>query len=568
MWAVFAEDEWSITKDLTATLGGRYNRHDAFGGEFSPRAYLVWNGTPHLTVKGGVSGGFRAPRLNQLIDGVSGITGQGTVISIGNPTLKPETSTSAELGLSYDTLRGVSTSVTLFHNRIKDRISDGGDCTVQWISSCAANPTATYAINIDEGRTLGLELSNRTQLSERLALNLGYTWTDSEAVINGVRSGKLSDTAEHLASAQLRFDPDERGNLWLRGEYRGKSRRFDGDPDQLTGDSLREYQALGSQALAQAAPQPVTVYSSRIEQLLKPTLDRYTKETGVPVRLLTDRGGSLAERLASEGVSSPADVLITVDMGNLWSAAERGLLRKIASPVLDANVPANFRDPGSRWWGLSQRERTIFHAAGCVDPKDLSTYEDLALPKWKGKLCLRTSKQTYTQSLVAMMIAKHGEARAEEIARGWVANLATDVFTNDNALLKAIEAGQCDVGIANTYYYGRILSKEPGFGDKVKLFWANQGAGQGGAHVNLSGAGVTAHAPNPEGARKLLEWLSTQTVQTAYTHGTFESSINAKADADPIVKAWGRFTPSPLNAADIGAHQPAAIRLLDRVGYR
>lgn len=324
----------------------------------------------------------------------------------------------------------------------------------------------------------------------------------------------------------------------------------------------------GPQAWAQAAPEAVTVYSSRIEQLLKPTLDRYTRETGVKINLLSDRGGSLAERLASEGASSPADVFITVDMGNLWSAAERGLLRRIESPVLDANVAANFRDPDSRWWGLSQRERTIFYAEGRVDPKDLSTYEDLALPKWKGKLCLRTSKQTYTQSLTAMMIAKHGEAKAGEIARGWVANLATDVFTNDASLLKAIAAGQCEVGIANTYYYGRILSKEPDFKQKVTLFWANQGDGDGGAHVNLSGGGVTAHAKNPEGARKLLEWLSSEDVQTAYTHGTFESPINPKAEADPIVQAWGRFIPSPLNAADIGSHQPAAIRLLDRVGYR
>lgn len=325
---------------------------------------------------------------------------------------------------------------------------------------------------------------------------------------------------------------------------------------------------LGPPAQAQGTPEPVTVYSSRIEQLLKPTLDRYTRETGVKINLLTDRGGSLAERLAAEGRSSPADVLITVDMGNLWSAAERGLLRKVESPALDARVPASFRDPGGRWWGLSQRERTLFHAADRVDPAELSTYEDLALPKWKGRLCLRTSKQTYTQSLVAMMIARHGEERAEEIARGWVANLATDVFTNDSSLLKAIAAGQCDVGIANTYYYGRIVSKEPAFGEKVRLFWANQGEGQDGVHVNLSGGGVTMHARNPEGGRKLLEWLATEAVQTAYTHGTFESPINPKAEADPIVQAWGRFRPSALNAADIGSHQPAAIRLLDRVGYR
>ncbi|MBQ0130873.1 MAG: extracellular solute-binding protein, partial [Comamonas sp.] len=213
---------------------------------------------------------------------------------------------------------------------------------------------------------------------------------------------------------------------------------------------------VGAATLAQAAqPQAVTVYSSRIEALLKPTLDEYTKQTGVKINLLTDRGGSLSERLAAEGASSPADVLITVDVGNLWNAAERGLLQKIDSPILNANVPVNFRDEGNRWWGLSQRERTIFYAADRVKPAQLSTYEDLADPKWKGKLCLRTSKQAYTQSLVAMLIAKHGVEKAEAITKGWVNNLAGDVFTNDASLLKAVAAGQCDVGIANTYYFGR-----------------------------------------------------------------------------------------------------------------
>ncbi len=245
MWAVFAEDEWRITDTLTATVGGRYNDHDAFGGEFSPRAYLVWNNSPNLTFKGGVSGGFKAPRLNQLIDGVSGVSGQGRTINIGNPTLKPETSTSTEFGVAYDNLAGISSTATLFHNRIKNRISSGGDCTSVWISSCVANPTASYSINIDEGKTWGLELGNRFQLAPGWALNLNYTWTDSEAIVEGVKSGKLSDTAEHVASAQVRWDLNERWNLWLRGEYRGESRRFDGTPASLAGDNLREYQALG-----------------------------------------------------------------------------------------------------------------------------------------------------------------------------------------------------------------------------------------------------------------------------------------------------------------------------------
>lgn len=326
---------------------------------------------------------------------------------------------------------------------------------------------------------------------------------------------------------------------------------------------------VGAATLAQAAqPQAVTVYSARIEALLKPTLDEYTKQTGVKINLLTDSGGALTERLAAEGASTPADVLITVDVGNLWNVAERGMFQKVDSPALNANVPANFRDPGNRWWGLSERSRTIFYAADRVKPEQLSTYEDLADPKWKGKLCLRTSKQAYTQSLVAMLIAKHGVAKTETIVKGWVNNLAADVFTNDTSLLKALASGQCEVGIVNTYYYGRILDKEPNFGKQVKLFWANQGKDEGGAHVNLSGAGVTKHAKNPEGARKLLEWLSSANVQTAYTHGTFESPINPKAEVDPIVKAWGKFTPSPLNASDIGSKQAEAIKLLDRVGYR
>jgi len=317
-----------------------------------------------------------------------------------------------------------------------------------------------------------------------------------------------------------------------------------------------------------APPPSVTVYSSRIEQLIKPLFDRYTAETGVEINLLTDRGGAIAERLAAEGEGSPADVLLTVDMGNLWSAAERGLLRQIDSPALDAHVPASFRDPGSRWWGLSRRERTIFFDPAKLTPAQLSTYEDLADPKWKGKLCLRTGKQTYTQSLVAMLLVAHGEAETERIVRGWVDNLATDVFTNDSSILKAIAAGQCEVGIVNSYYYARLLVEDASIGDKVHLFWANQGPGEGGVHVNLSGGGVARHAKNPEGAQKLLEWLASSEAQSGYTHGTYESPVNPAVEADEIVQSWGAYVPSALNAADIGARQAEAIRLLDRVGYR
>lgn len=245
MWSLFAEDEWSLTRSLKATLGARYDHHSAFGGQISPRGYLVWDATPHWTVKGGVSRGFKAPRLNQLIDGVSGVSGQGTVINIGNPNLQPETSTSTELGALFDSKQGLTASATLFHNKVKDKISSGGDCAAVFISSCAANPVAEYAINVDEAKTWGLELSSRVQLTDRWGLKAGYTWTKSEVIEGGVKNGQLANTAKHIAHAQLDWAATDQARLWLRGEYRGKSPRFSGDPANLTGNNAAIYQAVG-----------------------------------------------------------------------------------------------------------------------------------------------------------------------------------------------------------------------------------------------------------------------------------------------------------------------------------
>lgn len=246
MWSIFAEDEWQLAPSLAATFGARYDDHDAFGGEVSPRAYLVWNAHPHWTLKGGVSKGFKAPTLNRLIDGISGISGQGTNISIGNPNLQPETSTNTEISALYDNQKGLGGSVTLFDNRIKNKmVNAAGDCAITPISSCAANPAATYMLNRDRARTWGMELSGRVQLAQNWAFNMNYTWTDSEVEEAGAIIGKLSDTARHVANAQLRWQASERTQLWLRGELRSKSRRFDSDVQLLTGNNLREYQALG-----------------------------------------------------------------------------------------------------------------------------------------------------------------------------------------------------------------------------------------------------------------------------------------------------------------------------------
>ena len=245
MWSLFAEDEWRLTDKLTATLGGRYDHHDAFGGQFSPRAYMVWDASTHWTVKGGVSRGFKAPRLNQLIDGVSGVSGQGTTINIGNPNLKPEVSTSTEIAALFDSKTGFTSSATLFHNKVKDKISDGGFCASEFISSCQFNPAASYSINVDQAKTWGLELSSRMQLNSQWGLKGGYTWTNSEVIEGGMKNGQLANTAKHILNAQLDFKPSDKWRLWLRGEYRSKSPRFSGSPDTWSAANLAVYDAVG-----------------------------------------------------------------------------------------------------------------------------------------------------------------------------------------------------------------------------------------------------------------------------------------------------------------------------------
>lgn len=308
----------------------------------------------------------------------------------------------------------------------------------------------------------------------------------------------------------------------------------------------------------------LVVYSARNEQLIKPIFDRYTQETGVPIRFVTADAGPLIERLATEGRNSPADLLITVDAGELWHAAERGLLRPLDSPVLEANIPAHLRDPGNRWFGLSVRARTVVYSTERVDPQELGTYAGLADPKWRGRLCLRTSKKVYNQSLVAMLIKEHGEARTEEIVRGWVANLATEPFSNDTLLIEAIAAGQCDVGIVNTYYFGRLVRERPDI--PVRLHWADQQAR--GVHVNIAGAGVTASSRRPEAAQRFLEWLSGREVQAQFAGANLEYPASPAVPADPLVASWGEFRQDPINVAHAGELQSTAVKLMDRAGYR
>jgi iron(III) transport system substrate-binding protein len=311
---------------------------------------------------------------------------------------------------------------------------------------------------------------------------------------------------------------------------------------------------------ASRAAGELVVYSARNE----PLFDAYTRASGVPIKFITDKEGPLLARLKAEGAASPADLLITVDAGNLWLAANEGVLARVDSPRLVANVPAHLRDPENRWFGLSIRARTIVYNSARVKPAGLSTYEALADPKWKGRLCLRTSKKVYNQSLVAMMIARLGEAQTEAIVRGWVANLATDPLPDDTKVMEAVAAGQCDVGIVNTYYYGRLMQKSPGL--ELALYWPNQQ--DRGVHVNVSGAGVTAHAPHRAAAVEFLEWLSTPEAQRLFAEGNMEYPVNPAAKPHPAVAAWGSFRQDTINVAEAGRRQAQAVMLMDRAGYK
>ena len=317
-------------------------------------------------------------------------------------------------------------------------------------------------------------------------------------------------------------------------------------------------------SLPHALATELVVYSARKEHLVKALFDDYEKETGVKIKYLTGKAAALMQRLKAEGKNTPADLLITVDAGNLWHAAQEGLLQPVNSPALNANIPAHLRDQDGRWFGLSIRARTMVYNTDKLKPADLKSYADLADSKWNKRLLLRTSKKVYNQSLVAMLISEHGSDKAAEIVKGWVANLAAPPFSNDTKVMEAIAAGLGDVGIVNTYYFGRLIKKNPNL--PLALFWADQEGN--GTHVNVSGAGVTTHAKNPKEAIKFLEWLSSERAQNLFADVNMEYPVNPKNTPHSTVKAWGPFKQNMMNLGQAGALQGKAIMLMDKAGYK
>ena len=316
--------------------------------------------------------------------------------------------------------------------------------------------------------------------------------------------------------------------------------------------------------LVAANDKEIVVYSARKEHLIKPLFDAYTQKTGIKIKYITGKEGALLERLKAEGKNTPADMLITVDAGNLWQAAQEGVLQPVDSEILTQAIPEKLRDPQNNWFGLSVRARTIVYNTEKVNPADLNSYEDLSSDRWNGKLILRTSKKVYNQSLVASLIAEHGEEEAARIVSGWVHNLAAAPFSNDTKALEAVAAGLGEITVVNTYYFGRLMKEKPEL--PLAIFWPNQDSG--GVHMNVSGAGIVAHADNKEGAQKLLEWLAGEEAQASFAGLNMEFPANPAVQPDPTVAAWGTFKGSPLNVALYGKLQTQAIILMDKAGYK
>lgn len=327
--------------------------------------------------------------------------------------------------------------------------------------------------------------------------------------------------------------------------------------------------AFGCSAAALANGE-VNLYSSRQEALIRPLLDMFTEQTGIKVNLVSGNDDAIIERLRVEGMNSQADVLITADAGRLHRAKSQDLLQPIDSKVLEAAIPAAYRDPANTWFGLSLRARVIMYAPDRVEPSELSTYEALADPKWRGRICVRSSGNIYNQSLTAALIAHNGVPAVEQWARGVVANFARPPAGGDRDQIQAVAAGQCDIAISNTYYLGGMLSSDDASvraaAEKVRVFWPSQDAQ--GTHVNVSGAGVTKAAKNKENAIRLLEYMVSDEAQRWYAEGNSEYPVKPGVALSPVLESWGPFKADSLNLAKLGEGNAEAVRVLDRAGWK
>lgn len=310
----------------------------------------------------------------------------------------------------------------------------------------------------------------------------------------------------------------------------------------------------------------VNVYSTRQPELIEPMFEAFTKKTGIDVNVVFLKSGFI-ERLKAEGRRSPADLIMTVDIGNLKAAVDEGVTQPVTTPVLEQEVPVAFHGPDGLWWGVTARARVAYASRERVKDGEITTYEDLADPKWKGRICTRSGTHAYNLALTAAMIAHHGEDYAREWLKGLKANLARKPQGNDRAQVKAVWAGECDVAIGNTYYMAQMLAdpEQREWADAVRIiFPVFEGAG---AHMNVSGVAMTLSAPNKDNAIKLMEFLVSPEGQEIYAELNAEYPVVEGVKASPLVESWGAFDPDPLPLTEIADHRSAALRLMQEVDF-
>ena len=314
----------------------------------------------------------------------------------------------------------------------------------------------------------------------------------------------------------------------------------------------------------------VNLYSSRHYDTDQALYENFTEATGIKVNLIEAGADELIARIQSEGVSSPADLLITVDAGRLWRAEQAGIFQPVNSAVLADRLPDNMRHPEGLWTGLSKRARVIVYNRAAGMPEPLATYADLASPVHKGKVCIRSSSNIYNISLMASIVARNGEAAAEEWAAGVVANFARTPQSNDTGQIRAVASGECGIAIANTYYLARLAASEDpqdqAVAAAVGIVFPDQ-AGNG-THVNISGAGLVKTAPNPENGMRFLEYLASDQAQLLFANGNHEYPAVHGIAATSMVVALGDFAEDPLNTSELGVNQAAALMVFDRAGWR
>ena len=314
------------------------------------------------------------------------------------------------------------------------------------------------------------------------------------------------------------------------------------------------------------ASNEVNVYSYRQPFLIQPIFNAFTRDTGIKVNVVFAKKG-LTERLVREGRNSPADLVFTVDIGSLEEVVSANVVQSLNDPILEKNIPAQYRSPTGQWFGLTTRARAIFASKDRVKSGDITNYEDLADPKWKGKVCSRSGKHPYNLALIASMIVEHGDAYTEQWLTAVKTNLARKPQGNDREQVKAIKDGLCDVSLGNSYYYGAMLTDEEQFewANAVNIIFPNQS--NRGTHVNISGMSLTQSAPNKENAVRLMHFLTEDLAQRMYSEQNFEYPIKPGVQASGLVTSWGSYKADARPLSEIARFRPDAVKMVDRVGF-